>query len=803
MSKKYEDALTRMKVPPYDAKGGRNENPEGLGLLELLREDLQTHGNDPFEQGFWAVAVNRLGNWRMGLRSKALRAPATAAYWALYKAVETNTGISLPYTVKLGRRVRIWHHGGMIIGARAIGDDVHLRQNTTIGVAQTGQDNLPVIEAGADIGAGAAILGDVVIGKNAKVGANTVVVTDVPDGATAFGNPAQVLNPRPPAQPSKSTQRAKSAQKRVAKPRPKSAPKAPSQQAKRKPQPPMHDFGTLALLGSANLDYLAMNFKEAAKENRAKLEVFVPPFGQARQMLLLEDSALVKSEPSSTLIVERAEDILGPLFFAPLSVPEADRKAALAERLEPLLQSLQLARQRLQGTIFLCTLGQCGRSSLGQADDTHQGGLTALIKDANQMLREAASALPNIQLIDMERLIAEIGQTRSHPGKYWHLGRIPFSNELSAHLAKRALGAMFARAGKTARLLVLDLDNTLWGGVLGEDGPEGVKLGGPYPGSAFREFQQAIQGLSQRGIALAIASKNDEDLALKMIAEHPQMILRPGDFVTHRIGWEEKSAGIAQMLEEVSLGAASCMFIDDNPVEREKVRRNLPQVCVPDLPTDPELMTSWLMDLPQLECVQLTSSDVRRNTQYKKRAQVERQKRTFANIEDFYVDLQMKLRFEPLGPNNQERALQLLVKTNQFNATTRRHDAQAIRSLQAKGAEVYAVGVQDRFSEYELMGVIVLVPEENAVRIDSLLLSCRILGRTVETAILGYCAQRATAMGKAKLVGEIVETPRNTPIRELYEKHGFSAAGEGRFEWSAERPLQIPSYFTILEPQGA
>src|SRR4051812_11258715 len=197
----YQQAEQRMSVPPVSERGRKNENPSELSFWALLREDFETHESSLFEQGFWAVANNRFGNWRMDVKNPVLRAPCTVAYRALEKGIEIFGGITLPYTTKLGRRVRLWHHGGMIIGARAIGNDVHIRQNTTIGVAQTWRDDdLPIIEDGADIGCGASILGPVVVGRNSKLGANAVVLEDIPEGATAMGNPAQVLfTAAPPA----------------------------------------------------------------------------------------------------------------------------------------------------------------------------------------------------------------------------------------------------------------------------------------------------------------------------------------------------------------------------------------------------------------------------------------------------------------------------------------------------------------------------------------------------------------------------------------------------------------------------
>ncbi|MEM7670639.1 MAG: HAD-IIIC family phosphatase [Pseudomonadota bacterium] len=365
---------------------------------------------------------------------------------------------------------------------------------------------------------------------------------------------------------------------------------------------------------------------------------------------------------------------------------------------------------------------------------------------------------------------------------------------------------------------------------MGEDGIEGVEIGGAYPGSAYRAFQDTLRGLSQRGIALAVASKNDEDLALEMMAQHPEMVLRPGDLVAHRIGWTEKAPGIQAMLDEIGLGAQSCMFIDDNPVEREKVRRNIPGCIVPPFPDAPEDLAGWLAGSPFLECIELTGSDLKRTQQYQVRAQVNAARRAFQDIDEFYHDLDMRLSFEPFGPGNQKRVLQLFAKTNQFNATLRRHDAGAVQQILDDGGELYAVGVADRHSAYELMGVIALRPgarmaaaypddpavqtaaEQGTLWVDSFLLSCRILGRTVEDAIVAWASGRAADCGATALIGQIIEAPRNTPVRGVFAKSGMAPVdsdldlGKGglfRHDLS-DGPLPIPDYFTIGEPpEGA
>ncbi len=202
MSTPVTNAALVPAAPALDAPeqpGSRNLNPAGIGFGALLKEDLRTHGGDVFEQGFWAVAVHRFGNWRMGVRPKVFRLPLSLLYRVMYKWVEWTCGITLPYTVRLGRRVRIWHHGGMILHADAIGDDVHIRQNTTFGVARRDAlHQLPVIEDRCDLGCGVVVLGPVRVGHDSMVGANAVVVKDVPPHSVAAGVPAKVIKTIPP-----------------------------------------------------------------------------------------------------------------------------------------------------------------------------------------------------------------------------------------------------------------------------------------------------------------------------------------------------------------------------------------------------------------------------------------------------------------------------------------------------------------------------------------------------------------------------------------------------------------------------
>ncbi|MEM7499605.1 MAG: HAD-IIIC family phosphatase [Pseudomonadota bacterium] len=834
----YREAEAAMAIPPVAERGRSNDNPKGISFWALVAEDFRTHERRILEQGFWAVFTSRFGNWRMD-QPKVIRAPATLLYLAMFKFVEVFGGISLWYTVQLGRRVRIWHHGGIILGCRAIGDDVQIRQNTTIGVGQTGRNAaLPIVGARADIGAGACVGGAVLVGEDAKIGANALVITDVPSGATVMGNPAQIVSLAPSVAPQVAAPTPAQDEPAIAaRPSEAKAPAAP-------PPTPMlttpRSMGRIALLGSQNLDYLAMSLAEEGGHLGLEIETEVPPFGTAQMALLDEASPLraaMAGEPSTraALIAERGEDVLGPLLANPLSVAPEDREAAVEAALAPFLSLIESARSALPGPVLVLSLAQFSRSRLGLADDAvgPDGaplGAADLLARANAQITAAIAEHPDTHLIDAGAIIAEVGLDAAAPGGFWHMGRVPFGEAFANRLSRRVFGALLALRGQTTRLLVLDLDDTLWGGIIGEDGIGGVALGGSYPGTAYQEFQTAIRALSARGIALAIASKNDEDIALRMITEHPEMVLTLEDFVAHRIDWNEKSMNVASMLDELGLGEASCMFIDDNPVERAKMRRNLSNAVVPHFPSAPEELTPWLLDNPFLETVALTKSDLKRTAQYRVRGRVNAERRNFENVEAFYRDLGMVLRFEPFGEMNRQRVLQLFAKTNQFNTTTRRHDASAVDAIIAEGGEVYAVGYRDRHVEDELMGVLVLRhddamasahPEDagvqagrqpGAVWVDSFVLSCRVLGRTVEHAIAAWASARSKTLGTEAIIGQIIETPRNTPCRNVFAASGYvtldpNASTEGqtlyRRNLASEGAAPIPNYFQVEGPEAA
>jgi FkbH-like protein len=329
----------------------------------------------------------------------------------------------------------------------------------------------------------------------------------------------------------------------------------------------------------------------------------------------------------------------------------------------------------------------------------------------------------------------------------------------------------------------------------------GIRFGGDYPGNAYSTFQRALKTLPERGIGLAVCSRNDRDLAIQALETHSAMLIRPSDLIATRIDWRSKSENLREIAEELNLGLESLLFIDDNPIEREQVRLNLPEVKILELPESPAFLAEALADCPWLESAGLTAEDTTRVQSYQALRQAREERQSAASLEEFYAGLGMQLYLQPLDDSNIARAVQLSQKTNQFNTTTQRYDQRGLRQVVAEGGDVVVVGLEDRHLQFENIGLIILCSDPSGVRqglVDCYLLSCRVLGRGLETAALKWAVRRAAKRGWTTLRGAIIETPRNTPVRGIYAEAGFEAlAAPGEWAIRTNSVPEIPSWLTI------
>jgi FkbH-like protein len=351
-------------------------------------------------------------------------------------------------------------------------------------------------------------------------------------------------------------------------------------------------------------------------------------------------------------------------------------------------------------------------------------------------------------------------------------------------MAEHAAAVLAARLGLSRRVLVLDLDNTLWGGVIGDDGLEGIALGGDRGGEAFVEFQAALKALTKRGILLAVASKNDAEVALRPFREHPEMVLREEDIACFVANWAPKSENIRTIAATLNLGLDAFTFLDDNPYERAEVRRALPEVDVPVLPEDPAGFCARLADYPDLEPAGFTEADRARAAQYRARAAAEALRGEAGSLEEYQASLNMQARIAPIAGVDMARVVQLINKTNQFNLTTIRRDRAGLEAFLARpGATGFSVRLADAFADHGLIAVALAEARDGALEIDTLLMSCRVLGRGVEALILAELAAHAEALGCDRVRGRFRPSGRNAMVADLYPRHGFAeiaAEGEDR-----------------------
>ncbi len=559
----------------------------------------------------------------------------------------------------------------------------------------------------------------------------------------------------------------------------------------------------LTFLGSANWDIISRDFVRRYGEIVGeRAEIHPIPFGQYRQQLWDDSSELLTASIDYCIFCERFEDLLE----TPFAVFDLSQSAALEARFDTYLQQIEQARQRLSGTFFVCDLAPVRPFSATLEDAVYApSSVRSLVVRLNARLASFCENLADCYLVRLSALIEHHGARFADPGKYWHLGRIAFNGPFGGELNLQLIKTILALRGKTARVLVVDLDNTLWGGVIGDDGLQGIKVGGDFPGNVFVQIQQTLKTLRERGVVLAICSKNTEAIAAEAFEKHPGMVLRLEDFTCQRINWTDKAGNIRSIAEEIGVGLSSICFLDDSPYEREAIRQLLPEVIVPELPEDITLWPAFIMACPHLASLRLTQEDRERVRRYAVKVRIAQEAASFADKESYWQSLEMKLCFQRLSSTNLQRVLQLLAKTNQFNMTTRRHSEKDLERLVDAGAEIIPIGLADKYSAQEIIGLIILAPvaeAHNVAAVETFLLSCRVLGRSVETGILGWACAHLKQQDYSILEGLFVETPRNQPASRIYPEHGFVDLGQGRYQLDLDgHSIALPQWFQFTEEE--
>ena len=548
----------------------------------------------------------------------------------------------------------------------------------------------------------------------------------------------------------------------------------------------------LGLLGNGTLDLLVPALVASAARHGILLEVVKADYDQVVQEALSPDSGINQAKPDAVLV---ALDLRG----LPMKATPGDL-AGVKANVESGMATLHAVREgfgRNSGTICIVqTLAPPPETLFGNLDRAVLGTVFDLVTRFNQALGESIRDTRDV-LLDVAALASTVGRAEWHSPAQWNLAKLPFSDTFVPLYAEHVARLIGALRGRSRRCLILDLDNTVWGGVIGDDGLEGIKVAqGDATGEAHLAVQRMALDLRERGIVLAVSSKNTDEVARSPFAKHPEMLLKETHFAVFQANWNDKATNIKAIADELALGLESMVFLDDNPVERGLVRRMLPEVAVPELPEDPSLYARTLAAAGYFEAVAFSDEDRKRAAMYDDNARRVQLQRQVGDVDAYLASLDMEITFAPFDATGRARISQLINKSNQFNLTTRRYtEADVAAAQDDPDALTLQVRLADMFGDNGMISVVVCRREDSATwEIDTWLMSCRVLGRKVEWMVLREILTEARRAGVERLVGVYRPTDRNGMVRDHYQKLGFTEVGtgeDGETRWELSTATEV------------
>lgn len=563
----------------------------------------------------------------------------------------------------------------------------------------------------------------------------------------------------------------------------------------------------LAVIGSTTLEPLAACLDIKTRLEGFFVETFVGGYNTYRQEVLDKSSDLYKVKQDVIVLSIDAWSTLDKMFLSNFArMSNKDRQAVQKELVENVLSVISNLDSGSSALILVNNFVVPVFSPLGVVDNKQKIGLKRFFAGANNILAEKIGKNSRVFLVDLDSVASAFGKSRIMNWNTWYRGSVPFSEDFTPILADEYIRYIRAMKGRTKKCIVLDLDNTLWGGIIGEDGIEGIKLGNTAPGIEYVEFQRSLLSLYNRGVILAICSKNNLDDALHVFREHPSQVLKEKHFAAMRINWQNKAANIVELAQEINIGLDSMVFLDDNPAERAQVSQTHPEVLVVDVPKNPRFYREMIENLNVFDVLSLTKEDMARGDMYvgkRKRTELEQ---SATSIEDFLRTLELKVRIDEVSDFDTPRVVQLIGKTNQFNLTTRRYTATEVNDFRkSKDIAVYSMAVHDKFGDEGVVGVAIVRKKNGDWWIDSFLMSCRVIGRSIETALLAKIVADAKKANANRIIGEYIPTKKNPPASDLFERHGFgmpATSDDNVTSWILnldEQTIDAPEWIELTE----
>jgi len=553
----------------------------------------------------------------------------------------------------------------------------------------------------------------------------------------------------------------------------------------------------VAILSSFTLNGLNEILHVKCSELGIQYQSYVAGYNQYNQELLDTQSQYYKFSPDMTFLLIDIRNFLGESFHFPYEMSDNQRKSLVKEKINHIENIITNFEKNLNSKLIIANFNIPSYSPNGIIETKSNFGFHEMIEEINKSLRNISKNHKSVYVYDFNQFISKYGEKNVFDYRQYHVGDIQIALNFLPYFAYDLMAYLKPFTGTNRKCIVLDLDNTLWGGIVGEDGFDGIELGHSANGKAFVDFQKELLSLWNQGIILAINSKNNFDDAMKVINEHPNMILKEKNFASLKINWNDKAQNLKQIADEINIGLNSIVFFDDDKLNRERIKQEFPEVLTIELPDDPSEFLPILKDLNDFNVLQRTEEDVKRGQMYAQQRERNEFEKSISSLDDFLEQLDIQVKMKKSNEFLIPRISQLTLKTNQFNLTTKRYQEEEIRDF--TNNDKFIVGcaqVLDKFGDNGITGVYIINKQNNVWYIDTFLLSCRIMGRGVENGILSQILIDAKNNGIEEIRASFLPTQKNKPAENFLSDYGFKKEGE-HWIYKLNNEIKLPKHLKV------
>jgi len=553
----------------------------------------------------------------------------------------------------------------------------------------------------------------------------------------------------------------------------------------------------IAILSSFTLNGLSEILRVNCSELGIRCQPYMAGYNQYNQEFLDSQSEYYRFSPDVTFLILDIRNFLGDNFHFSYNMSDDERKSLVTEKISNLENIIKCFEKNLNSKLIITNFNIPFYSPNGVIETKSNFGFHEMIEELNKSLRNISKIHNSVYVYDFNQFISKYGEKNIFDYRQFHVGDIQIALNFMPHFAYELMSYIKPITGTNRKCIVLDLDNTLWGGIVGEDGFDGIELGHSSNGKAFVDFQKELLSLWNQGIILAVNSKNNFDDAMKVIKEHPNMILREKNFASIKINWNDKAQNLKQIADDINIGLNSIVFFDDDKINRERIKQEFPEVMTIEIPDDPSQFSSILRDLNDFNVLQRTEEDIKRGQMYVQQRERKEFEKSISSLDDFLEQLDIQVKIKKSNEFLIPRISQLTLKTNQFNLTTKRYQEEDIRNFSNDNKFIVGCAqVLDKFGDNGITGVYIINKQDKLWSIDTFLLSCRVMGRGVENGILSQILIDAKNNGIKEIQANFIPTQKNKPAENFLSDFGFKKEGNN-WIYKLNNEIKLPKHLKV------